>query len=150
MARTVAKQVKPADQITANWVAGMQSPNAQNKYKQGIANYQGNPMAQAASPAALDKYVRHVQESVASGKRAASLNAADPALWKTNAMTVGAPGLGAGALKKKAKHAKRMQGWQPIYQQASNAAAAVPDDGNINQGKWAAAAQAMKAAKGKV
>src|ERR1700737_3502815 len=101
MARTTAKQVKPADQITANWIAGMQSGTAQAKYKQGIANFQGNPMALAATDAANAKLLRRVQESISSGKRNASLNAADVGMWKANAMGVGATNLGAGALKKK-------------------------------------------------
>jgi hypothetical protein len=69
-------------------------------------------------------------------------------MWKTNAMNIGASGLGAGATKKKAKQLKRMQAWQPIYQQASSAAAAVADDGGVNQGKWLAAVNVLKAAKG--
>lgn len=148
MARATAKTVKSADQINANWVAAMQSGIAQQKYKDGINRYQGNPMAVAASDASEQKYLAKVQQSVTSGKRNASLMAADPAMWKTNATTIGATGLGTGALKKKAKHLKRMQAWQPVYQQASQAAAAVPDDGGINTGKWQAAVNVMKNAKG--
>src|ERR1700738_4822051 len=150
MARAKAKTVKPAEQISKNWVAAMQSSTAQDKYKQGISAYQGNPMAEAATDAAEQKYLRKIQESVTSGKRGAALAAADPALWKQNAMTVGAVGLGTGAVKKSRKHLKRMQAWQGVYQQASNAAAAVADDGGNNQGKWAAAVQVLKQAKGKV
>ena len=148
MARSTPKTVKPADQINKNWVAAMQSATTQAKYKDGIARFQGNPMALAASDASTQKYLSRVQQSVTSGKRAASLNNADPALWKTNAMNIGATGLGTGATKKSAKQLKRVQAWQPIYQQASNAAAAVPDDGGLNAGKWQAAVQVLKNAKG--
>ena len=148
MARSSPKTVKPADQINKNWVAAMQSATTQNKYKDGISRFQGNPMQIAASDASQQKYLQHVQQSVANGKRAASLLAADPAMWKQNAMNIGAAGLGTGATKKSAKQLKRMQAWQPIYQQASNAAAAVADDGGINAGKWQAAVQVLKQAKG--
>lgn len=149
MARLTPKQPKTADQITANWIAGMQGGAAQQKYKSGVSAFQGNPMALAASQPALDKYVRNVQASVTSGKRAASLNAADPAMWKNNAINIGANNLGSGAVKKKAKHLARMQKWAGVYAQASQAAAAVPDDGGNNLGKVAAAIQAMRSAAGK-
>lgn len=150
MARTKPKTVKAAADINKNWIAAMQAPTTQNKYKAGISAYQGNPMQEAASPASEAKFLAGVQNSVSSGKRAASLMSADPAMWKQNAMNVGATGLGTGATKKAAKHLKKMQGWQGVYQQASNAAAAVPDDGGINVGKWQAAVQVLIAAKGKV
>lgn len=150
MARTAPKQVKDAATINKNWVAAMGSSVTQNKYKDGINRYQGNPMAQAATQQSLDKYASKCQASVTSGKRAASLNAADPSLWRTNATTMGAAALGTGATKKSAKQLKRAQAWQPIYQQASNAAAAVPDDGGANLGKVGAAIAVLQAAKGKV
>src|SRR6202022_658633 len=100
MARSSPKTVKPADQINKNWVAAMQSATTQNKYKDGISRFQGNPMQIAASDASQQKYLQHVQQSVANGKRAASLLAADPAMWKQNAMNIGAAGLGTGATKK--------------------------------------------------
>src|SRR5428012_1565 len=106
MARATAKTVKPADQISKNWVAAMQSATTQNKYKDGINRYQGNPMAQAATDAAQQKYLQHVQQSVANGKRSASLMNADPAMWKQNALNLGATGLGTGASKKASKHLK--------------------------------------------
>jgi hypothetical protein len=148
MARATPKVVKPADQINKNWVAAMQSATTQNKYKDSINRVTVNPMAIAASDASEQKYLAKVQASVTSGKRGASLMAADPGMWKQNAMTIGAAALGTGAVKKSAKQLKRMQAWQPVYQQASNAAAAVPDDGNTNVGKWQAAVAVLKAAKG--
>jgi len=148
MARSTPKTVKSADQINKNWIAAMQSGTTQAKYKDGINRFQGNPMALAASDQATQKYLAHIQQAVTSGKRAQSLNNADPAMWKTNALNVGATGLGTGATKKAAKQLKRMQAWQPVYQAASNAAAAVPDDGGINTGKWTAAVTVLKNAKG--
>jgi len=150
MARSSPKQVKDAAQINKNWVAAMNAPTTQTKYKDGINRYNGNPMAAAATPEAMQRYTDHVAKSVTSGKRAASLNAADPAMWKQNSLNVGAIGLGTGANKKSAKQLKVAQRWQPIYQAASNAAAAVPNDGGINAGKWQAAVQVMQQAKGKV
>ena len=149
MARATPKTVKPADQINKNWIAAMQSPTTQAKYKDGINRFQGNPMQLASTDTAQQKYLAQVQASVASGKRAASLLAADPAMWKANALNMGSVGLGTGAVKKAGKHLKKMQAWQGVYQQASNAAAAVADDGGINTGKWQAAVSVLRAAKGK-
>jgi hypothetical protein len=148
MARSKAKTVKSADQINKNWVAAMQSPLAQAKYKAGISAYGGNPMADAASPDATARYLANVQASVSNGKRANALANADPNLWKQNALNVGATGLGTGAVKKSPKQLKAMQRWQPLYQQSSQAAAAVPNDGGMNAGKWQAAVQVLMAAKG--
>jgi hypothetical protein len=97
----------------------------------------------------MDKYVRNVQASVASGKRARALNNADPGVWKTNALNIGAPGLGTGAQKAKSKMLNRMNFMAPVYNQASQAAAAIPDDGNMNLQKVAAAIQVMRSAVGK-
>jgi len=148
MARMTAKQAKTPQQIVDAWIAGMQSPNTQTKYRNGIAGFQGNPMALAATTQALTKYANACQQSVVNGKRAASLNSADPNIWKTNAMNLGAPGLGTGATKAKAKMLARMTKWAGVYAQASQAAAAVPDDGGTNVGKIQAALQVLKAAKG--
>jgi hypothetical protein len=149
MARLTPRQPKTADQITANWIAGMQGGPAQAKYKAGIAAFQGNPMALAASDQATQKYLRNVQQSVSSGKRAANLNAADPAVWKANAINIGAANLGQGAVKKRAKYNGKMQKMAGVYAQASQAAAAVADDGGMNLGKIQAAIQVMRAAAGK-
>lgn len=138
---------KDPQQAADNWVAAMQSPQTAAKYKQGISGYTGNPMAEAAKQ--LPKYLARVTEAVSSGKMAARLNAANPATWKQNALTIGASALVSGATKAKAKVLTTFQRLKPFWDQAQAAAAAVPDDGGSNAGKWQAAVQVMMAAGGR-
>jgi len=148
MARMTARPMKSGQQITDNWIAGMQSPTAQSKYKAAVSAVAVSPMELAASPEATAKYLRNVQESVTNGKRQANLRNADFGNWKTVTSTIGATNLGAGAVKKRAKMLSRMNRMAPIYNQASQAAATVPDDGGMNLGKVQAALAVLKASKG--
>jgi hypothetical protein len=122
----------------------MSSGAAQQKYKNGINATTVNPMAEAASDAAMTKYEQNVMASVTSGYRRNKLMAADPGQWKTNAIA-GAAGLGSGAQKKKAKFLRAMQTMAPAYQAASQAAHAVTGI----QAKVMAAINALRTAAGK-
>src|SRR5438876_11401239 len=113
------KRQKTSDELANNWAAGMASPTTAEKYKKGISAYSGNPMAEAASEAATQRYLSNVQMAVSSGYRQARLNAADPAAWKNSAVTFGASNLSAGAQKKKPKYKKQMDFWAGKYAEAS-------------------------------
>lgn len=122
---------KSAAQMSDSWTKGMQAPQTRQNYIDGINNTTVNPMAAAATPEAMNLYLTKVQQSVSSGKRQRKLMAANPATWKTNATTVGANSLTTGATKAKTKVDAHFQKWQPIYQQAAAAAAAIPHDGSM-------------------
>ena len=139
-----AKQAKTPQQIADAWDAAMKDGRTQKKYRDGINNYQGNPMAQAATADALAKYQMACEVSVSSGRRAKALNDASVTDWKNNATTVGATNLGSGATKAKAKYTRKMQFWAGVYAQASSAAAGVTDP----LGKVRAAINVMKEAAG--
>jgi len=123
---------KTADQMATNWQQGMQNPSTAQKYKQGIGNFQGNPMALAASPEATALYLSRIQMAVSSGKRANKLNAVPVERWRNNAMNIGANLLSSGANKAIDKVRTHFQKWAPIYQQASAAAHALPKGGEAN------------------
>jgi hypothetical protein len=118
MAKTV-----DANRMVNRWVQGMGS--ASSKYVDGINAFQGNPMALAATPQALQAYLAGVTASINNGKRARSLMNSDPNAWKANSVGVGAQRLASGAQKGKAKYAAQAQKWAGVFTQASAAAAAI-------------------------
>lgn len=138
------KRQRSSQELADNWVAGMSSSATQTKYKAGINATTVNPMAEAATDAAMTKYANNVQESVTSGYRKNKLLAADAGQWKANAIA-NAASLGSGATKKKAKYKKAMDVMAPAYQQASQAAANVQGIG----AKIAASINVLRAAAGK-
>lgn len=121
-----------ADQIVSSWTTAMGSAQTAQKYKDGINNYQGNPMALAASTDAEQRYIAGVQNSVNSGRRAAALNAASPTVWKTNAVNIGAQRLQSGGQKGKARYQAAMQKWAPIYANISQTVSQMPKGGLAN------------------
>jgi hypothetical protein len=141
--------MKTAQQAMANWIAAMGSPNTAQKYKDGINATTVNPMALAASPEAMDAYLAGVQRSIASGKRANSLNQADPAQWKANAINVGASRLASGAQKAQQKYLKKIAPFAAVWPQMRAAARALPKGGLANaQARAAAALQVLMTAAG--
>lgn len=142
-----AKSVDPA-QMAAAWKQGMGSAGA--KYTAGINKVTESPMAKAATPEAMQRYVDGVQRSVSSGKRAAALNASPLSTWKTNATTFGASNLAQGAQKGHPKYMAQAQKWAPILAQASQAAAAVtgPKSHGTAMAKVAANLQVIMTAAG--
>lgn len=141
--------VKSLDQYIKNYQAGMNG--AQQAYKDGISRYNGNPMAAAATPDAMARYQAGVNDSVSSGRRAAALNNADPAAWKSNAMTFGAPALATGAKKAEAKQRKKMSSAPALWQAQRDTVAAMPQGHDVGSAtaRVSAAMQLAKAHFGK-
>jgi hypothetical protein len=134
---------------------GMTSGNATAKYKAKIARLQQagiSPPQLAATPEAMQNYLQKVQESVTSGKRAASLNAPEATQrYFQNALTIGAQNYATtGAQKAANKAAGVAQKWAPIWAQASAAAASVtgPKTMATALAKVQASMQVMKQAAG--
>jgi len=145
------KTVASASQILQNWQGAMGNPATAQKYSAGINKVTTSPMEQAASADAEQRYIAGVQAAVNSGKRAAALRAVTLAQWKQQAMNVGAQRLASGATKGTPKYQTALQKWQPIYQEASNAAQSLPKGGFAQaQARWAASTQVLMAAAGKV
>lgn len=132
--------MKTADQAVANWLAQMGSATTKQNYVNGVNNFNGNPMAMAATPEAMQAYVDGVQRSVDSGRRAAGLNGASVADWKNNATTVGAQRLASGAQKAQAKYRKKIAPYAAVWPQMRAAARALPKGGLANAAARAAAA----------
>lgn len=118
----MAKRVDAA-KAAAAYQRGM--AQAASAYKDGIQSVTESPMAAAATPAASARYMEGIQRSEASGKRVAKLQATPLQTWKDNAVNVGANRLATGAQKAAGKVQAHHQKWAPVYQAASDAAAAV-------------------------
>lgn len=142
---------KTAAQMATNWQNAMTNPQTAAKYKAGIQATTVNPMQKAASPEAQQLYLMKTQQAVQSGKMANRLNATPMTTWQNNAANIGSTQLSVGAQKGQAKVVAHFQKWQPIYQQASQAAAAIPKDGTVGtaMAKVQAAMQVMMAAAGR-
>lgn len=124
----MAGKTVDANQMLNNWKRGMQG--AGTKYIQGINNCQVNPMALAAQPDAMQRFLSGVQNSVTSGKRAQSLMSADVNTWKKNATTLGASALAGSGMNKGAdKYGQAAQKLAGVLTQASAAANALPKGG---------------------
>lgn len=104
----------------------MASGATKQKYIDGINSVTESPMAKAASPAAMDLYLRRTQESVTSGKRARNLLAAPLSRYKDNATKKGADRLASGAATAVDKVRAHFQKWGPTYQQVSDTVASMP------------------------
>lgn len=130
---------------------GMKSTEAKERYKKGTAKVQTSPMAQAATPEAMEAYTRGVEESVTSGRRASALNDASFSDWKANTAGIGADRLQTGATKGKQKLARKAAALVAGYNDAEAQAAAIKDDGTweSKQARIKAAVNAMKRAAGK-
>lgn len=123
----MAKTVNP-QQMAQNWANAMASPTTSQKYTQGIQGVTQSPGAAAATDQALARYQAGCAASVASGKRAASLQYSLQS-WQQAAIQKGAPRLASGAQMALPKFQAFAQKWAPIYQQASAAAHALPKGG---------------------
>lgn len=136
--------VKSLDQYIKNYQTGMNG--AQQAYKDGIARYNGNPMAAAAAPDAMARYQQGVMDSISSGRRAQALNNADAAAWKANATTFGAPALATGAKKAEAKQRRKMGSAPSLWQAQRDAVAQMPQGHDVGSAS-ARVAAAMTLAK---
>jgi hypothetical protein len=141
--------VKSASAILQAWQNAMASPATAQKYTAGVNAVTDSPTAKAASADAQQRYIQGTQAAVSSGRMASALNAVSLSQWKQQATNVGASRLASGAQKGASKYQAALQKWQPIYQQASDAAAALPKGGFANaQARWSAAVQVMMTAAG--
>jgi hypothetical protein len=91
--------VKSAADALKRWQAAMSSGTARQNYIDGINSTTVNPMAEAATPAAMQKYRDNVLESITSGRRERKLMQASAAVWKANAVNFGASKLADAAKK---------------------------------------------------
>lgn len=124
--------MKTAQQASANWTSSMGSQQTKQKYIDGINSYSGNPMADAATPQAMAAYLDGVQRSIDNGKRLKSLQGANPTLWKSNAVGVGANNLVNGAKKGAPKYQTNIAPYAAVWPQMRAAARALPKGGLQN------------------
>lgn len=100
---------------------------ATESYKQGIMAVTESPMALAAAQA--DKAQRNYTEAIQSGRWAKGLQSVSMEQWKQAAATGGAARLASGVTKGAPKVAKFLSEWAPTFEQAKQAARAIPNDG---------------------
>lgn len=145
----MGRQVKTAAQASSAYVNGMAGAGA--KYSAGIDRVQVSPTQLAASDQAMQKYVAGVQASVSSGRRAAALGKVSLDQWKSAAKQKGAARIGTVSDLQKQRQSAAAQAWQGIWQQQSDAAAAVGGGKDIGtaMAKVQAALQIAMANKGK-
>lgn len=100
---------------------------ATESYKAGINAVTENPMALAAAQA--DKAARNYQEAMSSGRWQQKMMSVSMDAWKQAAVNGGAQRLASGVAKGLAKMQRHLQEWAPTYEQAKQAARAIPNDG---------------------
>lgn len=138
-----------AQQMADRYLQSMKAGSTQDRYKQGIDSVTESPMAKAATQEATDLYLRRIQESVSSGRRQQKLMAVPLQRYKDNAKAK-ADRLASGAQAASAKVVAHFQRYQPIYEQASNAAKNLPKGGiNEAQARWRASTEVLMAAAGR-
>lgn len=133
----------------AKWLAALSGSAARQNYVDGINGTTVNPMQLAADADQL--FLDRVTDSVNSGRRHRALMAASPQKWKENATGKGASRLAEGAKTAAPAVVAHFQKWDPIYEQARQAAAAIPKDGTTATAmrKVQAAMDVLKAAAGR-
>ena len=89
--------------LADRWANAMSGGLAQQKYRDKINAYAGNPMEAAAAAVDSGYWLQRVQASAA--KMAKKLRGVSVQTWKANATGPGATNMGTGALKGKAKMA---------------------------------------------
>lgn len=99
---------------------------ATETFKQAIMGLNENPMQLAAQQA--QKALNNYQESINSGRWAKRLQDVPFEQWKQVTSTVGAQRLASGVQKGLPKMQKHLQEWAPTYEQAKQAARAIPND----------------------
>lgn len=117
-----------AEAAVQRYMNGMSSGTAVAKYKEGVQSVTVSPMELAAAPAAMDLYLRRVQESVSSGKRRQKLLEAPLERYKNNALAK-ADRLASGAKAAADKVRAHFQKWMPIYQNVHDAVKNMPKGG---------------------
>lgn len=140
-----------AQQILKRYQDAMASGQTKQRYIDGVNATTVNPMELAASAASQQLFLDRVTDSVTSGRRANALLSVPVSRWKQNAAGKGSARLQSGAQGASDKMMQTLQYWAPIYQQASDAANALPK-GDLDAGmaRCRAAAAVMKQAAGKM
>lgn len=140
-----------AQQILKRYQDAMASGQTKQRYIDGVQGTTVNPMELAASPAAEQLYVDRVNAAVTSGRRRDALLSVPVSRWKNNSVTKGSARLQSGAQGANDKMMQTLSYWAPIYDQASQAANALPK-GDLDAGmaRCRAAAEVMKKAAGKM
>lgn len=139
---------KTAEQAVQRYLQSTQSGQARQRYLDGIAGTQVNPMEEAAKADQL--YLQRVQEAVTSGRRQAALLNTPKSRWTDNATKKGADRLATGAAQAADKVRAHFQKWTPIYQQISQQVQAMPKMTTEDSiARSAATIRAMKQAAGK-
>ena len=113
-----------AESSVKRYLEGTQSGAARARYLEGIEAVTESPMEKAA--AADQLYLRRVQESVESGRRAARLRETPMSVWKEGAKRKGADRLASGAAAAVEKIRRHFQKWTPIYQEVSREVSTMP------------------------
>lgn len=137
-----------AEQIVQKWQRNATSGNARQAYVDGTQSITVSPMEQAA--AADQLFLDRVTQSVTSGRRAAKLRATPLQVYKDGCRAK-ADRFSSGITAAQQKYAAAMTKWAGVYQQASQAAAAIRNDGSTASqlAKVEAAINVMKAAAGR-
>jgi hypothetical protein len=123
--------VDPA-RMAQNWQSGMGSAQATANYKAGVQSVTTSPGALAATPDAIQRYLDGVNQSVASGRRQAALNAVSLQYWQNQAINKGAPRLATGAAAALPKFQSFSQKIAPLLTQISAHVAGMPKGGFAN------------------
>ena len=144
----MAKSWNAAD-IAKKWSGAMNNGTTQANYVQVVMNLTDSPTARAATPEALANYQAGVNASVASGKRAAALQAVSLADYQ-KAVKSKAGNLGIGATNSQPKMQAAMSNLIPVWGQIQSTLAGMPrQKGNAANAKARVGAviDAMIAAK---
>lgn len=120
------KRAKTGQQIADKWSKAMQSPQTKSNYLDGVNGAAVKPQVAAQDQQAMQDYADGCAQSVQNGYRAAQLQkSANTNDWEEGCRDKGAAALASAGTRKAAKAAAAYAKWAPIYQQGSDAAAAV-------------------------
>lgn len=111
-----------AQKAAERWAQGMSG--ASTKYKEGVAGFQGNPMALAA--ANKQGWLNGIQEAFNSGKWERGLLRQPAQYWRDQAMNVGAARLGTGAQAAKPKVQAFLASFLPFLQSVTDRVRSMP------------------------
>jgi hypothetical protein len=131
------------------WLAAMQSPQTKQNYVANTANCPVNPMAQAATPAAQQRYADATAMAVSSGKMANALNATPKQSWTNGCATKGAASLSVGANNSQAKVGAAFAKLQAAWGASNSAAKTARASGQVGMAVYQASYTAFMQAVGK-
>jgi hypothetical protein len=115
-----------AETIMKRWLAGVQSPQAKEKFQQGVEAVTESPMEAAAN--AQDRMLRNVTASVVSGLWANRLRAVSLASWKQITGQKGGERLASGARQSEPKMRAHVTKMAPVWANIKATIRAMPKD----------------------